>query len=146
MILYGLQHWFNDDCFNKPGHPLQNNVRKIIYVIHWVGRIRGQDMIRHTPEGHWLHAKSLHPKATAKPVHKGTIESLTGLIPRRLRRKIFRSCPHVKKQLWGGEFWSDGYFASTVGKHGDEDMIKKYVRNQGKEYTKLHDDKQLALF
>ena len=33
MILYGLQHWFNDDCFNKLGHPLQNNVRKIIYVI-----------------------------------------------------------------------------------------------------------------
>ena len=33
MILYGVQHWFNDDCFNKLGHPLQNNVRKIIYVI-----------------------------------------------------------------------------------------------------------------
>ena len=68
-----------------------------------------------------------------------TIKSITA-------REIFRSCPHVKKQLWGGEFWSDGYFASTVGKHGDEDMIKKYVQNQGKEYTKLHDDKQLALF
>ena len=26
--------------------------------------------------------------------------------------------PQVKKRLWGGEFWSDGYFASTVGKHG----------------------------
>jgi len=35
-------------------------------------------------------------------------------------REIFRRCPHVKKKLWGGEFWSDGYFASTVGKHGDE--------------------------
>ena len=68
-----------------------------------------------------------------------TIKSITA-------REIFRSCPHVKKQLWGGEFWSDGYFASTVGKHGDEDMIKKYVQNQGKEYTKLHDDKQLAIF
>ncbi len=28
-------------------------------------------------------------------------------------REIFRRCPHVAKQLWGGEFWSDGYFAST---------------------------------
>ena len=40
-------------------------------------------------------------------------------------REVFKRCPHVKQQLWGGEFWSDGYFASTVGKHGDEEMIKK---------------------
>ena len=61
-------------------------------------------------------------------------------------REIFRLCPQVKKQLWGGEFWSDGYFASTVGKHGDEGKIANYVKNQGQEYTKLHDDRQLQLF
>lgn len=61
-------------------------------------------------------------------------------------REIFCRCPQVKKQLWGGEFWTDGYFASTVGKHGDEAMIGKYVKNQGKEYHKLHSDHQLALF
>jgi REP element-mobilizing transposase RayT len=37
--------------------------------------------------------------------------------------EVFRRCPQVKKKLWGGEFWTDGYFASTVGKHGDEAMI-----------------------
>ena len=58
-------------------------------------------------------------------------------------REVFRRCPHVKKQLWGGEFWSDGYFASTVGKHGDENKIANYVKNQGKEYYKLHEDKRL---
>lgn len=68
-----------------------------------------------------------------------TIKSITA-------REAFRQCPHVKKQLWGGEFWSDGYFASTVGKHGDENMIKKYVKNQGKEYNKLHECQQLRLF
>ena len=61
-------------------------------------------------------------------------------------REIFRRCPQVKKQLWGGEFWTDGYFASTVGKHGDETMIGQYIQNQGKEYEKLHEDYQLALF
>jgi REP element-mobilizing transposase RayT len=30
-------------------------------------------------------------------------------------REIFRQCPEVKSKLWGGEFWSDGYFVSTVG-------------------------------
>jgi putative transposase len=61
-------------------------------------------------------------------------------------REVFKRCPQVKKQLWGGEFWADGYFASTVGKHGNEDMIGNYVRNQGKEYQRLHEDRQLALF
>ena len=61
-------------------------------------------------------------------------------------RHIFSRCPHVKKQLWGGEFWSDGFFASTVGKHGDETMIEKYVRDQGKTYEQLHSDHQLTMF
>jgi hypothetical protein len=51
----------------------------------------------------------------------------------------------VKKQLWGREFWTDGYFVSTVGKHGDENMIGKYVKNQGDDYQKLHEDRQLAV-
>ena len=61
-------------------------------------------------------------------------------------RHIFSRCPHVKKQLWGGEFWSDGFFASTVGKHGDETMIGKYVRDQGRTYEQLHSDHQLTMF
>ena len=60
--------------------------------------------------------------------------------------EVFRLCPHVKKRLWGGEFWSDGYFASTVGRHGDEHTIRNYVKGQGKEYQKLHEDRQPALF
>ena len=61
-------------------------------------------------------------------------------------REILRHCPRVKKQLRGGEFWSDGYFASTVGKHGDEETIAKYVKNQGNSYEKLYESKQLRLF
>jgi len=61
-------------------------------------------------------------------------------------REIFKRCPEVKKQLWGGEFWTDGYYASTVGMHGNEKMIGKYVKNQGMQYQQLHNDNQLALF
>lgn len=61
-------------------------------------------------------------------------------------REIFKKCPQVKEILWGGEFWSNGYFASTVGKHGNENMISNYVKKQGNEYVKLHQDLQLALF
>ena len=63
-------------------------------------------------------------------------------------KEIFKKHPEVKKQLWGGEFWTDGYFVNTVSKFGDETTITKYVRDQGreKEYTILHSSKQLELF
>ena len=53
-----------------------------------------------------------------------TIKSITA-------KEIFRQMPEVKKQLWGGEFWSDGYYISTVGAYGSEEAMKEYVKNQG---------------
>jgi len=65
-------------------------------------------------------------------------------------REIFKRVSTVKKQLWGGEFWTKGYFMSTVGRHGDEDTIKNYVKKQGrpeKGYKKLHSQElQMDLF
>jgi REP element-mobilizing transposase RayT len=51
-------------------------------------------------------------------------------------REIFVRFPSVKKALWGGEFWTKGYFISTVGKSGNERTISEYVKEQGraKEY------------
>jgi len=62
-------------------------------------------------------------------------------------REMFHRLPDIKKQLWGGEFWSDGYFMSTVGQHSTEAAIRDYVRNQGTEkaYQRLH-HQQLTLF
>jgi putative transposase len=62
-------------------------------------------------------------------------------------REVFRKAPGVKKQLWGGEFWSDGYYVSTVGQKGSEETIRKYVKEQGKEeeYQQLY-GQQLKLF
>lgn len=58
-------------------------------------------------------------------------------------RQIFLECPEVKKWLWGGQFWSDGYFVASVGKNTNEDVIKNYVKNQGQDYGEY---KQLHLF
>jgi len=57
-----------------------------------------------------------------------------------LSRKIFEIHPEVKKQLWGGEFWSDGYFVSTESKYGNEEVIANYVKSQGtaEHYKQLH--------
>ena len=69
-----------------------------------------------------------------------TIKSITA-------REIFMRVPSVKKALWGGEFWSKGYFINTVGQFGNEKSITEYVKKQGreKEYKKLH-SQQLELF
>jgi REP-associated tyrosine transposase len=69
-----------------------------------------------------------------------------------IARQVFSAVPSVKEQLWGGEFWTDGYFVSTVGEHANEDVIRQYIRNQGKhgQYKQLHKQepvyKQLKLF
>ena len=62
-------------------------------------------------------------------------------------REIFVWVPSVKKALWGGEFWTKGYFINTVGKSGNERTISEYVKEQGraKEYRRLHQE-QLNLF
>ena len=48
---------------------------------------------------------------------------------------IFREFPEIKRQLWGGEFWEDGYFVRTVGDNVTSEIIQKYIRyhqNRGK--------------
>jgi len=62
-------------------------------------------------------------------------------------RELFARHPEIKKQLWGGSFWTSGYYANTVGLYGSRDVIRAYVSNQGNEntYKKLYDG-QLSLF
>ena len=75
-----------------------------------------------------------------------SVKKIVQMIKSITAREVFRLCPEVKKQLWGGEFWNDGYFASTVGKHGDETKIGKYVKDQGQPYNMIYEDRQLKLF
>ena len=65
-------------------------------------------------------------------------------------KEVFAQCPEVKKKLWGGNFWSSGYYVTTVSEHGNEEAIANYVKNQGNEYKKLFRTKgmegQMTLF
>jgi len=80
------------------------------------------------------------PMYSAKKIIQ-TIKSITA-------REIFEKIPEVKKKLWGGEFWTDGYYVSSVGQRGSEETIRKYVQEQGieQEYKRIHYDEQLKLF
>jgi len=37
-----------------------------------------------------------------------------------ISKVIFREVPEVKKELWGGEFWTDGYYIATVSGRGSK--------------------------
>ncbi len=60
----------------------------------------------------------------------GTIKSWSA-------RLIFKKYPYLKKELWGGEFWSDGGHIDTVSEFGGLDRIKKYVKDQGRDVNQL---------
>ncbi len=34
-------------------------------------------------------------------------------------KEIFKAFPELRRDLWGGEFWSDGYYLATIGTRGD---------------------------
>lgn len=59
--------------------------------------------------------------------------------------QMFKAFPEIRKLLWGGEFWGDGYYVGTVGDGVTTDIIRKYIQNQGKE-TNHKDVSQLTLF
>jgi putative transposase len=47
-------------------------------------------------------------------------------------KQLFLKFPELKKDLWGGEFWTDGYYVATVGERGNWSIVERYVKNQGK--------------
>ena len=57
-------------------------------------------------------------------------------------KAVFREVPEVKNELWGGEFWTDGYYIATISGKGNKAVIERYIKNQGRE----KDIEQLKLF
>ena len=68
-----------------------------------------------------------------------TVKSITA-------KEIFRKHPEVKKMLWGGKFWTNGYYINTVGQYVNEEVIKKYLQNQGVTKYQIIHSSQLSLF
>lgn len=66
---------------------------------------------------------SAHPKYAPGQLIR-LFKSITG-------RELFKSFPELKKELWGGEFWTDGYYAATVSEKGNWGVVERYVKNQG---------------
>ena len=37
----------------------------------------------------------------------------------------------MEEELWGGEFWTDGYYVASVGERGNWEVVERYIRGQG---------------
>ena len=75
------------------------------------------------------------------------VSSIVRILKSIIARELFQRHPEIKFKLWGGNFWTSGYYANTVGQYGNEEVIKKYVESQGKEkeYCEVF-KQQLTLF
>jgi putative transposase len=59
-------------------------------------------------------------------------------------RELYRYFPQLKRQLYGGAIWKDGYYVGTVGEGQTEDKVRGYIDKQGR-HTK-NEMKQLKLY
>jgi REP element-mobilizing transposase RayT len=71
-------------------------------------------------------------------IPKMPVSRIVQIIKSITAREIFSRNKEIKKTLWGGNLWTSGFYANTVGQYGSEEMIRNYVKNQGKEYNKVH--------
>jgi putative transposase len=94
-----------------------------------------------------------HVHFLAQSVPKLSVSKIVQIIKGNLSRQIFLQFPEVKKLLWGGEFWTDGFYANTVSQYGGKETIVRYIQNQGKEnknynsnYNSIYKNQSIDLF
>ena len=70
-----------------------------------------------------------------------TVTRLVTIIKSITARELFHKHPGLKSKLWGGNFWTSGYYVNTVGQYASQEAIIKYIQNQGKkDYIKLYEN------
>ena len=79
----------------------------------------------------------IHIFCGAKPSMSPTqIITILKSIPAKM---VFKQFPKLKEEvLWGGEFWSDGKYIGTIGDAANEDVIRRYIRNQSLDENEIN--------
>ena len=58
-----------------------------------------------------------------------SIGEVVRIIKSRSARELFREFPWLRRRLWSGELWNDGYFARTVGDRMTSGVNERYIRH-----------------
>jgi len=83
----------------------------------------------------------IHLLVSFPPKHSGS--DVVRIFKSITARELFKRFPALKKELWGGEFWSDGFYLATVSERGNWQAVERYVAAQGKT---MDPSRQLRLF
>ena len=83
----------------------------------------------------------VHLFVSLPPRH--SIAEVVGKLKAISAKVLFDEFPEVERELYGGEFWEDGYFARTVGDEVTAEVIRNYSRYHDEEETRPD---QLDLF
>jgi len=78
-----------------------------------------------------------HVHFMIQSVAKYSPSQIFRLVKSIIARKLFEAHPDLKKELWGGEFWSDGGYVATVGEGVNAEIIRKYIQQQGRKGEQL---------
>jgi REP element-mobilizing transposase RayT len=91
--------------------------------------------------------ESNHVHFLVQSVPNYSVSKMIRMLKSITAKQLFQRFPEIKAKLWGGKFWTSGFYVNTVGQYSNEEVIREYVKNQGmdKEYRKVHSG-QLTLF
>ena len=90
------------------------------WVLRGDVRERGRELFEEIAENHEFEIEEM--EVADDHVHiflsfppRYSIAKVVGMMKSISASVIFKEYPEVKKELWGGEFWGNGYFVRTVG-------------------------------
>ena len=66
-----------------------------------------------------------------------SVSKVVGILKSISSSKVFEEFPKIRKQLWAGHLWEQGYFFRTVGEHVTDDVIRKYIEQHSLSHDQL---------
>ena len=92
--------------------------------------------------------ESNHVHFLVQSVPNYSVSKMVTMLKSITAKQLFKRHPEVKAKLWNGKFWTSGYYVNTVGQYSNEEVIRAYVKGQGKEkeYKKIHQQQLELLF
>jgi putative transposase len=74
-----------------------------------------------------LSSDHVHILVSFAPKH--SIGEVVRIIKSISARELFREFRSLKRKLWSGQLWEDGYFARTVGDRMTREVVEKYIEH-----------------